>query len=185
MAPVGLFLHNEPEYAFRVACEIAAITHGHLTGYLAAGAFAMIIAEILNDKCLEESIACTINTLKRYDKHGEVLNAITDAMELSSNDIDPEKAIQKLGDGWIAEEALGIALYCAIKEKDFQKALLMSVNHNGDSDSTGSICGNLMGAKLGTDSIPVKWIDHIELKEFIENISDKLFYTHEMKSRGY
>lgn len=36
VAPVGLFLHKEPEYAFRIGAEIAAITHGHPTGYLSA-----------------------------------------------------------------------------------------------------------------------------------------------------
>lgn len=185
VAPVGLFLHKEPEYAFQVGCEIAAITHGHPTGYLSAGAFSMIIAEILNNNSLEKSISSTIDVLKKHDKYEETLTVINKAVELSMSNISSEKAILDLGEGWIAEEALAIAIYCALKESDFKKALFMSVNHDGDSDSTGSICGNLMGARLSMDSIPEEWLNKLELKDFIECMVDKLYYTYNLKNRGY
>jgi hypothetical protein len=38
---------------------IAALTHGNPTGYISAGAFAVIIAEFIYEKSLEESL-CTI-----------------------------------------------------------------------------------------------------------------------------
>lgn len=53
--------------------------------------------------------------------------------------------------GWVAEEALVISLYCAIVcQDDFDKAIVLAVNHSGDSDSTGAITGNIQG---GVDSI--------------------------------
>jgi len=183
-APVGLFLHKNPKAAFQTGAEIAAITHGHPTGYLAAGAFAMIIAEILNEKSIEASIISTIEILKGYAHHEETLAAIQKAVEFSIIDISPEIAIREIGEGWIAEEALAIALYCALKESDFEKALIMSINHDGDSDSTGSICGNILGAKLGVKGIPVKWIEKVELRTFIETMSDKLYETYERQRRS-
>ena len=51
----------------------------------------------------------------------------------------------------------------------------MSVNHNGDSDSTGSICGNILGACYGIDAVPKIWINNIELKHLIIDMSSKLF----------
>jgi len=36
VAPAGLMFHDSPEYAFRVAADCAAITHGHPSGYLSA-----------------------------------------------------------------------------------------------------------------------------------------------------
>ena len=46
----------------------------------------------------------------------------------------------------MAEETLAIAVYCALKyEQDFDRAVIAAVNHNGDSDSTGAVCGNLLG----------------------------------------
>lgn len=64
VAPVGLFLHKEPEYAFKIGSDIAAITHGHPTGYLSAGAFATIIAELVNGKTILDSTMTALSILK-------------------------------------------------------------------------------------------------------------------------
>ncbi|MEN2983703.1 MAG: ADP-ribosylglycohydrolase family protein, partial [Dictyoglomaceae bacterium] len=58
---------------------------------------------------------------------------------------------------------------------DFRKALISAVNHDGDSDSTGAITGNILGAYLGIDNIPKEWIQKIELKDVILKIADDLF----------
>ncbi|MGE6259925.1 ADP-ribosylglycohydrolase family protein [Heyndrickxia sporothermodurans] len=175
VAPVGLFLHKEPEYAFKIGAELAAITYGHPTGYLSAGAFAMIIAEIINEKTILESVKTAIGVLKTYPNHEETLSSLELAIELSNKDIKPEIAISYLGEGWIAEEALSISIYCALIELEFKKSLAISVNHRGDSDSTGSICGNILGAYYGLDVIPQEWIEQIELKELIMNIGNRLY----------
>lgn len=174
VAPVGLLLNKSPKYAFQVGAEVAAITHGHPTGYLASGVLAMIIAELVNGMTLLDSIHNSIEVLKRYRSHEEVLRSINRAVELAKCDIDPEKAINELGEGWIAEEALAVALYCALKTTDFKEALILAVNHDGDSDSTGAICGNILGALYGMDVIPKDWIENLELKELIISMGEKL-----------
>lgn len=176
IAPIGLFLHNDPEYAFQVGCDAAAITHGHPTGYLSAGALAAIIAELINGKSILESTLKALEILKKYPNHKETLNMIEFAIELSNSDDNAEDAMLELGEGWVAEEALAIALYCALKEKDFKKALIMSVNHDGDSDSTGAICGNILGAYHGIDALPKEWVSNIELKALIVHMGNKLFH---------
>ncbi|WP_079505146.1 ADP-ribosylglycohydrolase family protein [Mesobacillus jeotgali] len=175
VAPVGLFLHKNPETAFRVAAEVAAITHGHPSGYLAAGALAVIIAELLNGKSILESAERALVLLKNYPHHEETYEAMEAAIELSRSDEDPVRAISQLGEGWVAEESLAIALYCALKETDFKNALIMSVNHDGDSDSTGSICGNILGACYGFEAVPRDWATQIELKELIIDTASRLY----------
>ena len=87
---------------------------------------------------------------------------------------DPE-AIQQLGEGWVAEETLAIAVYCALKyEDDFDRALIASVNHSGDSDSTGAVTGNILGAHLGLEGIPRKYREGLELKEVLLEVADDL-----------
>lgn len=54
------------------------------------------------------------------------------------------------------------------------RALIASVNHGGDSDSTGAVAGNIMGAVCGYDSIGEKWKDRLELKDVILEIADDL-----------
>jgi hypothetical protein len=39
----------------------------------------------------------------------------------------------------------------------------LAVNHSGDSDSTGSITGNILGAVHGEAALPVTWLQHLEL----------------------
>ena len=112
------------------------------------------------------------------DKHlDEFLKLIDKAVELSKNEnIDDIKAIRKLGQGWVAEETLAIAIYCSLKySNDFDKALIASVNHSGDSDSTGAVTGNIVGAYLGLKGIPQKYIENLELKDVILYIADDLF----------
>src|SRR4051794_25508275 len=48
VAPVGLVA--SPDLAFSLGADVAAITHGHPSGYLAAGAFALVIAEVMNGR---------------------------------------------------------------------------------------------------------------------------------------
>lgn len=182
VAPVGLFLYNDPEYAFRTGCEVAALTHGHPTGYLAAGALALMIAELLNGNTMEGSASSAMQELAKWKQSEETLKAMEHALELAGSSLAVEEAITRLGEGWIAEEALAIALYSALREEEFTQALAVSVNHNGDSDSTGAICGNLLGARDGMAVIPEAWLSQLEMKDFIEEISDTLLRTCERKN---
>jgi len=49
-----------------------------------------------------------------------------------------------------------------------------TVNHNGDSASTGAACGNILGALLGYHAIPAKWKDDLELADIILETADDL-----------
>ncbi|WZL72033.1 ADP-ribosylglycohydrolase family protein [Clostridiaceae bacterium 35-E11] len=173
-APFGLFL--EKNSAYEIAKESAALTHGHPTGYVTAGALANIIAEIVGGTGLRESIFNTIEKLSSENSGMECTKKLRQALDLSGTDIPDYKAISEIGEGWIAEEALGISVFCALRyETDFRKALIASVNHNGDSDSTGSITGNILGALLGIQNIPQEWLESVELfEEIIELANDLL-----------
>ena len=106
------------------------------------------------------------------------LRAIELAEALTTSDLPPEIAIARLGQGWIAEEALAISLYCALVARDFRHGVLLAVNHDGDSDSTGSITGNLLGALHGVDVIPQKWLEPLELRDVIMEIAEDLYNFH-------
>ena len=80
-----------------------------------------------------------------------------------------------MGAGWVAEEALGIALYCSLVADDFRQGVLFAVNHSGDSDSTATIAGNLLGAMHGVDAIPSEWLTRLELNDVIGEVADDLF----------
>ena len=178
-APVGLFLHAT-DNPFELGCEIAAITHGHASGYLSAGFLANVIAEIMRGNTLDDAISTSISSLKTYPKHAECLRAVEKALALHA-DAAPAcpETIQKLGGGWVGEEALAISLYCALAaEGDFKRGVLLAINHSGDSDSTGAITGNILGALLGRKAIPAAWLEELELKATIAEVASDLLTLH-------
>jgi len=85
----------------------------------------------------------------------------------------------------LQNHTLGIAVYCALKHRsDFKRALIAAVNHDGDSDSTGAITGNILGAYLGLKEIPEDWVQKVELKEVLIQMADDLLIGHQ-KSRKW
>ena len=66
-------------------------------------------------------------------------------------------------------------MYCSLRyQNDFSKGIIAAVNHNGDSDSTGAVTGNILGALYGYDAIENKWKDNLELIDVIMKVSDDL-----------
>ncbi|HZU77022.1 MAG TPA: ADP-ribosylglycohydrolase family protein, partial [Dehalococcoidia bacterium] len=68
-----------------------------------------------------------------------------------------------------------IALYCALTADSFEDGVVLAVNHSGDSDSTGSLTGNLLGALLGVEAIPIRWLAVLELRDEIEQVALDLY----------
>lgn len=176
VAPVGLIKSFKPEDAFQYGAELAAITHTHPSGYLSAGAFAAIIAYIRDGNSLMDSINNTFEILEKWENHEETSRAIKNAIQHYHNRKPTFENVEKLGGGWVGEEALAIAIYCSLHYQDsFEKGIVLSVNHGGDTDSTGAITGNILGLLLGKDNIPEQWIMKLEMKDFISQIGEDLF----------
>jgi ADP-ribosylglycohydrolase len=109
--------------------------------------------------------------LRMEPDHEETLRAVELAEELATSGLPHEEAIARLGQGWITEEALAISIYCALIARDFKHGVVLPVNHDGDSDSTGSIVGKLLGAK----AIPKEWLEPLELREVISELAEDLY----------
>lgn len=193
VAPVGLYLTKhlkEIKAIDQVGVEVAAITHGHPLGYVPAAAFVHIIARIVTtEDSLEKIVAEAIEVVcEMYqDKEGiEIFRGLMEqAVELSHGDKRDAEAVSALGEGWTAEEALAIAVYCSLKHSDdFAAAVCAAVNHSGDSDSTGAITGNILGAYLGVESIPDTYLEHLEMRELIEELAEDLYEDCKMTEYG-
>ena len=82
------------------------------------------------------------------------------------------KSAGEIGQGWVAEEALAIGVYCALKHfGDFCSGVIEAVNIDGDSDSTGAITGNLLGAMNGMSGIPKEWIKKHRERRIVETVA--------------
>ena len=180
VAPVGLFAwrlrqQETPQDAFRLGTELAALTHGHPTGALTGGVLAVLILALTDGASLPDALAVSKAILRAEAGHEETLRAIELAETLAASGQPHEAAISQLGQGWIAEEALAISIYCALVARNFKHGVILAVNHDGDSDSTGSITGNLLGAMHGVRAIPAEWLEPLELCEVITSLAEDLY----------
>ncbi len=189
VAPVALYFKNTEtkdriSYVDKLGAAAAAITHGHPLGWLPSAALVHVISRLVYGGCtygegLRDILQECEDTLLDLYGDGEdmqkLFHLIALAEKLAENDRPDVENIEKIGGGWVAEETLAIALYCCLRyPDDFDKALIASVNHGGDSDSTGAVAGNIMGAVCGYDRIAEKWKAELELKDVILEIADDL-----------
>ncbi len=194
VAPVGLLRNRDRREVFELGADCAAITHGHPSGWVAAGALAVIVRELVAGEGSKEAAETAVAEILRFAQDDnreaeddnrkdprvlETVRAIEEAMALAragraergeGRELGAREA--QRGPGWVAEEALAVALYCALVAPDMRSALRLAVTHTGDSDSTGAICGNLLGARDGERAIPADWLAELEMRDVIERIAD-------------
>ena len=184
-APFGLAEHFDPQYSFgdagigvyKMASLDAMLTHGHPLARASSAALAHIVFRIVQYWLYEyNGLQDVIRGCIWGEPELKVLldRAVELALDDSVSDLD---AIHELGEGWVAHEALAIAVFCAVRyQDDFAAAIRAAVNHKGDSDSTGAICGNILGAWLGIEAVEAAFdLDDLELKDVITEIAEDLY----------
>lgn len=192
VAPIALYMacknHQERiSEANMRAGDAAEITHQHPLGFVPAAFLSDIIYQIL---CEEKEI--TRDTFLEIIEYGlkitrmfggnfteevaEFEKMINKAVKLTDSNLPDVEAIDQIGEGWTGDEAVAIAVYCTLKHLgDFESAIVASVNHKGDSDSTGAVTGNLIGAMVGYEAIPQYYKDNLELHDVILHVADDLW----------
>lgn len=186
-APFGLLGTAYAGDVFELAGECSRITHGHRTEHISSGVFAEIIHEVVGGMQLHAAVTA-VRRRHATRLNDEVVNAMDAALRASESGVASPEVVERLGGGWISEEALSIGLYAAlhgVAARDFRAGVLLAVNHSGDSDSTGSIAGNLMGAAMGVDAIPDQWLERLELREVIETVGRDLWAAGEQRELSW
>jgi ADP-ribosylglycohydrolase len=165
--------------AFNTAAESSQMTHGHPTGYLAAGLFADILQRVwLTGAPLAVAAQESLDSHASRDDMEETRRIIANVLSLArQGDIPTPDGIERLGGGWVAEEALAIGLWCALTSDNFEDGVIRAVNHSGDSDSTGLIAGHFLGLIHGVGAIPQRWLADLELRDVIEQMADDISYV--------
>lgn len=196
----GYASRNENAYSLvelaEAGGEIAECTHKHPLAFLPASLLTILLYKVIpmSVEQVQEDIDRIVNEtldmldfiyIDKFESEKQYLRELSEkAIRLAHSDLSDADAIRELGEGWVAEETWAIALYCAIRHiNSVEDAIISSVNHNGDSDSTGSVCGNILGAIYGYNHIKERNIfcpegkqleDTLELSEIILALADDL-----------
>ena len=162
--------------AFEYASESGRLTHGHPSGYLAAGIFADVLQRIVDQSdSLEHAVTSSLARYGQVTGMDEVRNALERVLFYFHEGYRPTpERIADFGGGWVAEEALAIGVWCALFAENLEQGVIMAVNHDGDSDSTGLIAGHLLGLQFGAAAIPKAWYEQLELRDVIERVAQDI-----------
>ena len=202
IAPLGLIAHKYGD-PFVESARIGGITHGHPMSHLSCQLMTIIINNMFkyDDKSLWTIIKDSARELKyRYDepqpyylrpvydmtivyvpvfiklmKNALVKVKYAMVQEKRGALIKDSDMIASLGQGWVAEEALAIAIYCAVRHShNPMEGIRAAVNHDGDTDSTGALTGQILGAYHGLKAFPDEYIKNLELSDIIMEMADDL-----------
>ena len=167
-APAGLFTTIASQETYQLGCDIAALTHGHPLGWQSAGALAVIIRSLVAGEQLPAAVVAALR-----ETGDEMRHVLEHALAVADGGVPDATTIEReLGGGWVGEEALAIAVACAVAAPDFEQGVIAAVNHSGDTDSTGSICGNILGTVHGERAIPTRWLSALDARELVETVAD-------------
>lgn len=178
IAPVGLMEADED--VFEVGSRIGVITHGHPHAYLSSGVLATWIFYLLEGYNLEESLEQATARLKMYAGHEECLEMINKAIKLAKSSKPQPSNLLSFGDGFMADDALAMAIYCALSyPNDFEAAVKLAINQSGNSNSAAAITGQILGVHLGIEAIPSKLIESLEIRKELEQMAQDLYVRYE------
>lgn len=190
VAPVPLYAMVDNRMsvtdAALLAGDAAEITHQNPLGFIPAALVSHVIYCLTLDEApskltLEGYIREGMKSMEKlYPQYSADVRCMGElcqkAITLANNSSSDVTNIESIGGGWTGEKALAIALYCSARHFDnFEEALIAAVNHAGDSDSTGAITGNILGAAVGYREIPQFFLDDLELHDIILHMADDLY----------
>ncbi|AKB30249.1 ADP-ribosylglycohydrolase [Methanosarcina siciliae T4/M] len=174
---LGFIFSNDPEKLIKAASISGRITHSHPTADAAsvAGAYAVKLA--LDGMVPEDMFQPLLRVTEGISE--EFTEALKGSYELAHSNLSDEEALQKIGQGWYADETFALAYFCILRyPDDYKKAVQTAVNITGDSDSVGSVAGGILGARLGIKAVPSSWVESLKEKEKLEGMIKLLLEKH-------
>jgi poly(ADP-ribose) glycohydrolase ARH3 len=176
IAPIGVFYHNNLIKLREVAYKSSQITHAHRLGKEGAALQAYAIAQAVSlgqQEALEQaSFLAKLISYTSEETYREKLNRIGALLACQ----DRGRVITELGNGVEAFNSVPTAIYCFLSHpRSFAQAVLYAISLGGDTDTIAAMTGAISGAYLGLDSIPSRWKDKLENREYIQELAEKLW----------
>lgn len=190
VAPIGIFnaahrhIYNYTDTA-HLAGWAAEITHKHIASTFASALLATTVENCIHDETVDRMtfswiIDGGLTMMPKYfpghdEELGRFSRLIHQALSLGQDFIPEDSAIRELGEGWVGDEAIAIAVFSVMRHIDsFEDCIVCAVNHDGDSDSTGAIAGNIIGAIFGYSAIPSYYLENLEIESILVSAADDL-----------
>jgi len=171
-AAVPICFHDNIDKAMEVAKQQSLLTHQGNEAAECCRLLTYIIIKILNRK--EEKLNDIIGNLEKFETPVNSVKCLALSKEESEDpDRDwnwkkkdfkysPTRSERQPGYiGSYAMDGMAMALHIIYYTTNFEEAIIKVVNLRGDSDSVGSVVGQLAGAYYGIKNIPPEWVEAV------------------------
>ena len=118
-----------------LAAEDAETTHKHPYAALSSSLLVAIYWELIDGKCIADALSAAIGSVNAPPEIAEIC--------LSALKPDRYRPMREEFGGWVAEEALALAIGAVAHNRSFLDVIRTAVTISGDSDTVGAIAGGL------------------------------------------
>lgn len=194
VAPHGICAVT-PEDAFLNAAKDAAMTHSNWSGFISAGIHAAMIWLLLNDedRTPQEHLLSILADISVFIKDiqlsegehrqlSDYIGSLSTVAVSSGRDYNFADSMTTAY-GWGTAEATQLTALMNLIQygSNFYSGLHACVSTAGDSDTNGAVYGALFGAKYGYESLPLGWLELLQEREPLEEISAELERIYEAR----
>ena len=176
VAPLACLYYDDLEELRRVVEEASSLTHTHPLGIEGALLQAHAIALAVGSTGPLDALEFVEELLgqAQADIYKRKLAAIRAFLSRGSRPSRKE-VVRTLGNGVEAFNSVPTAIYAFLATRSFEEALRLAVSFGGDRDTIGAMTGAIAGAYHGRESIPSRWLEELENREYIERLAAGLW----------
>lgn len=170
VAPIGIAAHRDYGLVNKLVISDGQVSNSG-EGIYGGQVVATAVATAFNDESMEDFFQEISKHISADTWMYRNLSAVRDIARDRGSKSD-QQLRQELTDAVVvsdypfpemAPEAVALAIATIlIKGFDFENALLFAVNIGRDTDTIAAICGAVIGARVGYQSMPQKWISQLK-----------------------
>ena len=166
----------------RLGAEVVALTHGSPTAFLSGAVLAHVMSKLLcNPKMplkrvfLEATEALKEQFGHQYSQAYDLATLIRHAITLSENHtIRSVEVMERIRCENAAQVLAGAVYACLVSHSDFDRAMIVAVNHSCRSAAVGAITGAILGIRLGEEALPDFYLEGLEPLEVLQELAEDL-----------
>lgn len=169
IAPLIIFvdrIHTFPEKVYDLCKEWSTLTHGHEISAFACFFYSIMIGMILEGKTTSDEAYRFTQVMTKKFAPKEF-----DRLVNSNISVVAENEIKSSG---YVVHTLEAAIWCALNSKSYSEGVLKAINLGEDTDTTGCVCGGILGAYHGVEAIPSEWLNDLARLDDIKTLISRI-----------
>lgn len=179
-AVVGLLFTPERMQAADVGtlgAQTVALTHGDPMAFLSGAVLAYGVAGIMQDpeSALETQFLNAADAVAaqfaQFPEAGLLQKKIRQAVELAAGEQDPAEVMERLECLSACQVLCGAVYACLASGEDFDRAMIIAINHSGKSAAVGAVAGALLGARLGVEALPSFYLESLDAGQVLRELT--------------